>query len=211
MLYSSVIVAVSALAGFAAAQNSTVIACCEVPVNNVSEDLRQSWCDAQENTCVDLCGGQGDIASNGNTCDASTLEYTCKCSNGTTIAEDTMKTYQQTVPAQMCYFWYDACINATINPTTKEGNAAQQFQCTQARDAQCGNTTIDESSSGSSSASASASGSGSASRTSAASGTGAAATGSSTAAASAGAAVANFALGTPALAGGLLAIFGLAL
>lgn len=117
-----------------------------------------------------------------------------------------MKTYQQTVPAQMCYFWYDACINATIG-ANGEGNAAQQFQCTQARDSQCGNTTIDESSSGSSSASSSASGT--ASRTSGgSSATGASATGSSTAAASSGAAVA---LGTPALAAGFLAIFGLAL
>jgi hypothetical protein len=71
MLYSSVIVAVSAFAGLAAAQsNSTVIPCCSVAINTVPEDQRQSWCDAQENTCVDLCGGQGDIASNGNTCDA---------------------------------------------------------------------------------------------------------------------------------------------
>ncbi|KAF1929638.1 uncharacterized protein M421DRAFT_419424 [Didymella exigua CBS 183.55] len=204
MLYSSVIVA-AALAGFAAAQNNTVIPCCSVSVSTVPEDKRQSWCDAQENTCVDLCGGQGDIASNGNTCDASTLDYSCKCSNGTTIAADVMKTYQQTVPAQMCYYWYDACINATIG-ANGEGNAAQQFQCNQARDTECGNTTIDESSSGSSSASASSSG---ASRTSGgASATGASSTGSSTAAASSGAAVA---LGTPALAAGLLAIFGLAL
>lgn len=70
MLYSSLIVAVSALAGFAAAQNNTVIPCCTVPVNNVPESDRQDWCNAQENTCVDLCGGQGEIASNGNTCDA---------------------------------------------------------------------------------------------------------------------------------------------
>jgi len=119
-----------------------------------------------------------------------------------------MKTYQQTVPAQMCYFWYDACINATISSSTGEGNAAQQFQCTQTRNSQCGNTTFDESSDGSSSqASGSATGSstGSASRTSGASGS---ATGSSTAAASSGAAVI---LGTPALAAGLLAVFGLAL
>jgi hypothetical protein len=140
----------------------------------------------------------------------STLDYTCKCANGTTIADDIMKTYQQTVPAQMCYFWYDACINATINQQTGEGNAAQQFQCTQARNSECGNTTIDESSSGSSSTSASSS----ATRTSGATGSAtgdASATSSSTAAASSGAAIANFALGTPALAGGLLAVFGLAL
>lgn len=77
MLYSTVIVAVSALAGFATAQTSnssdTVIPCCSVPVNQVPQDDRQTWCDAQENTCVDICGGQGEIASNGNTCDAVSL------------------------------------------------------------------------------------------------------------------------------------------
>jgi hypothetical protein len=75
MLYSSVIVA-AAFAGFAAAQNSTVIPCCTVPLTQVPQDTRQSWCDAQENTCVDLCGGQGDIASNGNTCDAVSSPHT---------------------------------------------------------------------------------------------------------------------------------------
>lgn len=119
-----------------------------------------------------------------------------------------MSAYQQTVPAQMCYYWYDTCINATIG-ANGEGNAAEQFNCEQARNSQCGNTTIDDSSSGSSSSSAAAS----ATRSSSggATSSGASATGSSTAAASSGAAVANFAYGTPALAGGLLAIFGLAL
>ncbi|KAG9206348.1 hypothetical protein G6514_005075 [Epicoccum nigrum] len=209
MLYSSVIVAVSAFAGFAAAQNSTVIPCCTVATNLVPEDKRQTWCDAQENTCVDICGGQGEIASNGNECDASTLDYKCACSNGTTIANDVMATYEQTVPAQMCYFWYDACINATIG-ANGEGNAAQQFQCRQTRDAECGTRKFDESSDGSASESSSATGG--ASKTSASvSETGAAATGSSTSTPSTGAAMANFAMGTPVLAGGLLAIFGLAL
>ena len=70
MLYSSLIVAASALAGFAAAQNDTAVPCCTVAVTSVPQNDRQDWCNAQENTCVDLCGGQGDIASNGNTCDA---------------------------------------------------------------------------------------------------------------------------------------------
>lgn len=73
MLYSSFIFA-AALAGFAAAaQNDTVIACCSVPVDDVPLSTRQSWCNAQENTCVELCGGQGDIASNGNDCTAVSL------------------------------------------------------------------------------------------------------------------------------------------
>jgi hypothetical protein len=70
MLYSSLIVAASAFAGFAAAQNNTVIPCCTVPVNNVPQGERGDWCNTQENTCVDLCGGVRNVASNGNTCDA---------------------------------------------------------------------------------------------------------------------------------------------
>jgi hypothetical protein len=77
MLYSSLIVAASALAGFASAQNSslpaTIIPCCEVPVNNVPEDTRDEWCNAQRNTCVSLCGGQGEIAARGNDCKAVSL------------------------------------------------------------------------------------------------------------------------------------------
>lgn len=122
-----------------------------------------------------------------------------------------MSTYQQTVPAQMCYFWYDACINATIG-TNGEGDRQAQFACRTARDSQCGNITIDESGDNddSSSASASATSTG-ASQTSGSSGSQTSSTASSTASAAAGGAGANFAIGTPALVGGLLAIFGLAL
>ena len=73
MLYSTLIVAASAFAGFASAQNSTAstpIACCTVPVTSVPESQRNEWCNANENTCVDLCGGQGKIASNGNECES---------------------------------------------------------------------------------------------------------------------------------------------
>jgi hypothetical protein len=49
----------------------------------------------------------------------------------------------------MCYYWYDACINATIG-SDGTGNAAQQFQCTEARNTNCGSLTAGESSSGSS-------------------------------------------------------------
>jgi hypothetical protein len=88
----------------------------------------------------------------------------------------------------MCRFWYDACVNATNQ------NAAQLFECERARDTKCGNLTIDDSGA-SSSASASTS----------------AGASSSTPTPSQGAA-ANFAqYGAPILAGGLLAVFGIAL
>jgi hypothetical protein len=75
MLYSSIIVAASALAGFASAQNATgsydtPIPCCTVDAGSVPQDDKQTWCNANQNTCVELCGGQGSLASNGNQCDA---------------------------------------------------------------------------------------------------------------------------------------------
>jgi hypothetical protein len=44
-----------------------------------------------------------------------------------------MEPYSQSVPGQMCLYWYDACINAS------GVDAAAQFQCTSDRDSQCGN------------------------------------------------------------------------
>jgi len=75
MLYSTLIVAASAFAGFASAQNAssqyqTPIPCCSVDPNSVSQNDRQTWCTANQNTCVELCGGQGKIASQGNTCNS---------------------------------------------------------------------------------------------------------------------------------------------
>lgn len=135
----------------------------------------------------------------------TTLENSCKCSNGTDITSGLAK-YQQSVAGLMCQsFWYDACITASGT------DAAQQRNCVTTRESQCGNLTTDGTSAGGSSGGASSSGSGGASRTSG-SGSSPSNTGASSASASPTGAAANLAAyGTPALAGGLLAIFGLVL
>jgi hypothetical protein len=206
MLYSTLLVAASAIAGASAQLLSnqtfqTPIPCCSVSASSVPSDERSSWCEANINTCVNLCGGQAGIANNGNECDDTTLEYTCSCSNGTSFAGSTMAPYQQSVPALMCRYWYGECVNATNE------NLAQQFQCEQARNANCGNLTVNDAGAVSSSAPAT---SATASRTSG--GASGSATGSSTPAASSGAAAAALAqYGAPIFAGGLLAVFGIAL
>jgi hypothetical protein len=78
MLYATLLVASAAFSGFVAAQNSTsdltlpptIQACCNVDAGQVSDDDKNVWCDASENTCPEICGGQGQIASGGNVCDA---------------------------------------------------------------------------------------------------------------------------------------------
>ncbi|KAF2854545.1 hypothetical protein T440DRAFT_387890 [Plenodomus tracheiphilus IPT5] len=209
MLYSTIIVAASAFAGFAAAQNNsnTPIPCCTLPATQIPAEDRSTMCNANQNTCVELCGGLGDIASNGNECDDTTLENSCKCANGTDITSS-LADYQQSVAGLMCQnFWYDACISAS-------GTDAQaQRACESTRKAECGNATTDGASSGGSGGRSSSSASASASRTSTGSPTGSASgTGAAAATTTAAGAAANLAVyGTPALAGGLLAMFGLVL
>lgn len=123
-----------------------------------------------------------------------------------------MTKYQQSVPGQMCRFWASGCTNATIG-ANGEGNSTQQFACDSIRDSQCGNVTINEDSSSTTSAS-----SGSSRPTSTGSGSGSQESGSATSSAanaassSPGAAIRlaqDF--GAPVLAGGMIAIFGIAL
>jgi hypothetical protein len=131
----------------------------------------------------------------------STLQFTCKCQNGTSFAGASMAAYEQSVPALMCRFWYGQCVQATNQ------NLAQQFQCEQARNANCGNLTVNDAGAVSSLA-PSGSATATASRSSGASSS---PTGSTTPAASSGAAVPLAQYGAPILAGGLLAVFGIAL
>jgi len=92
MLYSSIIVAASAFAGLASAQNSTgsyntPIPCCSVDAGSVPQDDKQAWCNANQNTCVDACGGQASVASQGNNCDSVGIPTaTCNPSANTCIA-----------------------------------------------------------------------------------------------------------------------------
>ncbi|RAR05994.1 acetyl-CoA synthetase-like protein [Stemphylium lycopersici] len=212
MRYSTAIIAASAFAGLVCAQNSTdsydtPIPCCSVSADQVPEDTKQTWCNANQNTCVELCGGRGQLGSNGNVCDADTLEFSCTCRNGTDIS-DSLSAYTQSVPGQMCNnFWFDSCINAT-------GQDAQlQRNCEAARDAECGTLSTDGASDDTSSASSSPT-SGSPSATSGSSSPDSTDTAETSAASptpTEGAAANLAAYGSATLAGGLFALFGLAL
>ena len=125
------------------------------------------------------------------------LNFTCECRNGT---KPNMALYQQSVPGQMCRFWFRQCINATNQ------NLDQQEFCQAEQSAKCGNLTTRSTATTSPSGGASATTSGgSADVTS----TGAAPASSSPGAAAALAYAREF--GTPLFAGGIIALFGFAL
>jgi hypothetical protein len=82
MLYSALLVATTAFAGFAAAQNSTgslpdgFPQCC-TPQTAPNMTTKQEWCNANTNTCVEICGTDADVATQGNVCSAvSVLDRT---------------------------------------------------------------------------------------------------------------------------------------
>ena len=67
MLYSSLFVAAATLSSFAAAQNSSsslppgISPCCDVNPGIVPDDTKDSWCQAQRNTCPEICGGLNEV------------------------------------------------------------------------------------------------------------------------------------------------------
>lgn len=86
MLYSTFVVA-AAFAGFAAAQNASSSlppnfpACCKPPTAPNST-VAQEWCNANTNSCVDICGDTSKIAPNGNSCDSVRLPNMLSRPNG---------------------------------------------------------------------------------------------------------------------------------
>jgi hypothetical protein len=204
MLFNTFVVAASAFAGFALAQNETglppgVQPCCTLDFATINQANRTNYCTAQRQTCPAICGGTGNTKpGDGNTCDTNTLKFSCICKDGTT---PNMSDYQQSVPGLMCREWFDRCITASAD------NLDEQIAC---QAVTCGNKTAELNAASSSSASPSSTGGAAASS----GGAGASPTSSGPAAASStGAAALAIAreFGTPILFGGIAAIFGLAL
>ncbi|KAL4889266.1 hypothetical protein BDV59DRAFT_205392 [Aspergillus ambiguus] len=72
-------------------------------LNQVKPSDKGAWCVAERNSCPKICGG---VAS-ANTCDSSTLQFTCKCSNGT---DADVSPYTETIPFFVCQANYGQCI-----------------------------------------------------------------------------------------------------
>jgi hypothetical protein len=75
MLFTSLLVAAATLSSFASAQNETsnlppgIQPCCTVDPNVIDDSLKTQWCQAQRNTCPEICGGVNQLSRSGQTCD----------------------------------------------------------------------------------------------------------------------------------------------
>ncbi|KAF2740452.1 hypothetical protein EJ04DRAFT_455576 [Polyplosphaeria fusca] len=201
MLYSMLLVAAAAFTGLVSAQNATFAngPCCSVDVSGLNSTVRGDFCQAQQNTCREICQEASTTRFKNNTCAVETLQFNCTCGDNST---PNMSDYQQTVPGQLCLLWFADCIEASGQ------NLEAQETC---KSVQCGNKTTEG---GDSSSSSSATGGPTGSATTGGNGGQASATNeaqssSSSAAATALAIAREY--GTPLLAGGFAALFGLAL
>lgn len=213
-MFRSTLIAVSAIAAVASAQNSSVTptgnttyfygtdGSLEVDPTLFSESLRADWCLGQTNNCPEVCDGQ----TTTNTCDRNTLDWTCTCSDSSLMPNIT--DYAAMMPSYKCDAWKQLCNDA--HPDDSIGQEGCQSVTCGSKNA---SATDDGTSSSTTSSSASmsttptsTSGGGSASQTSD--------TASSASPSDTGAAAAlnvAQAYGSSILAAGLLGIFGLAL
>ncbi|KXG47607.1 uncharacterized protein PGRI_014770 [Penicillium griseofulvum] len=81
----------------------------------VESSERSTWCFAQRNTCPQIC----EKGTKLNSCDASTLQFTCVCSDGS-IPD--VSPYKETVPFYVCQAAFGQCIAS--HPNDAEGQRA---------------------------------------------------------------------------------------
>ncbi|PYH96978.1 hypothetical protein BO71DRAFT_396544 [Aspergillus ellipticus CBS 707.79] len=85
----------------------------------ISTSTRSSWCTAERNSCPEICGG----VAISNSCDASTLDFSCVCSNGSTAD---VALYTQTIPFYVCEATYAQCIEASPSLDEQEECKAEE-------------------------------------------------------------------------------------
>ncbi|QIW98015.1 hypothetical protein AMS68_003533 [Peltaster fructicola] len=207
MLYSTLAIA-AAFAGLASAQNYTTSGTLNVTASQFPLALRQSWCTGERNNCPVICGGR----ATSNDCDPNNLSYLCVCSDG---SKPNVSDYMETLPFYICEQWIGNCVKNHPNDVT--GQAACQSVVCGMKNATNAAAVGGSSASASASAASTAASTGAAttgSMTTTTTATAAAATSATTTSSRAAAATA-FAIaknyGTPILAAGMFAAFGLAL
>ncbi|EDN06190.1 hypothetical protein I7I51_06571 [Histoplasma capsulatum] len=101
MLLPTILLALSSIAGFATSQS--------IDPSNISEAIRQTWCNNQMSSCPLICLQLPGTSENpdSNECDADTLQYSCVCSNG--ITPNTSE-YTLTMPYYLCTEFNNQCV-----------------------------------------------------------------------------------------------------
>ncbi|KOS20266.1 hypothetical protein ESCO_006083 [Escovopsis weberi] len=122
----AVLIALAASAVTAQVQNYTSSLDMRVDPNEVAQQQRAVWCQAQTNSCQQLCNTN----TNDNSCNQATLEYSCTCSKNSSAPA--LQYYIQTMPTFICQQVFSDCITANA------GNAKGQADCKSHIEKLCG-------------------------------------------------------------------------
>ncbi|KAF7901419.1 hypothetical protein EAF00_003640 [Botryotinia globosa] len=98
----------------------------QVDPRNIDAATRSQWCTVQINTCGTLCGGVTDE----NTCDITSLCYSCTCTSNS--SSPALQLYTSTIPSFVCEQTYSDCIAAV------EDDPAAQKACRVTEEQNCG-------------------------------------------------------------------------
>ncbi|KAF2669668.1 hypothetical protein BT63DRAFT_425348 [Microthyrium microscopicum] len=116
------ILLLSSVAAIVSAQTASNSTCCNVDPGSIDPNQRLAWCRAQRNTCPELCTN-GQTANN--TCDDTTLTYSCSCSSG---SAPNISDYSQTLPSLECDAWKSQCVASHPNDLAGQ-NFCLSFVC----------------------------------------------------------------------------------
>lgn len=96
--------------------------------NSVPLSTRQNWCNSQIAECPLICLQEdgNSAATYANTCDATSLTYSCVCSNG--LAPNASE-YSQTLPYFICTQYNTDCQNNCGNDNTCAAACVQDHPC----------------------------------------------------------------------------------
>jgi len=96
--------------------------------SSVPIGTRDQWCINQENACPLIClqlpGTSGSPTSN--TCDPTTLDYSCVCSNG---QSPNASEYTQTIPYYICTTANQQCVTNCNGITSCQSACVQDHPC----------------------------------------------------------------------------------
>jgi len=97
--------------------------------NTVPITTRDVWCTSQITQCPLLClqiPGENSAATEANTCDPTTLDYSCVCANG---MSPNSSEYSQTVPYFICTQYNTNCVNSCNGDSSCQSACVQDHPC----------------------------------------------------------------------------------
>ncbi|PMD49008.1 hypothetical protein L207DRAFT_560533 [Hyaloscypha variabilis F] len=97
----------------------------------IDDATREDWCEDELNTCTTLCS----LATNINTCNSTSLDYTCTCASNDSAPG--LEYYRNTMPTFICEENFNLCSVAASN---QSDSTAAQEACAVTEQSDCGHT-----------------------------------------------------------------------